>query len=77
MLVTGPEQILAERAVESTLEALAAVDNTVLGLVLNRVDSKSGEGTGYYGYYSDEQTLKTRGDRRKQAKRSGSRKAAV
>ena len=60
-----------------TLEALEAVDNNVLGLVLNRVSTKSGEGTGYYGYYSDEQTLKTRGDRRKQAKRSSSRKAAV
>ena len=56
---------------------LEAVDNTVLGLVLNRVGRKSGEGTGYYGYYSGEETLKTRGDRRKQAKRSGGRTAAV
>ena len=69
--------IVRKEQLESTLEALEAVDNNVLGLVLNRVSTKSGEGTGYYGYYSDEQTLKTRGDRRKQAKRSSSRKAAV
>lgn len=69
--------IVRKEQLESTLEALEAVNNTVLGLVLNRVGTKSGEGTGYYGYYSDEQTPKTRGDRRKQAKRSGSRTAAV
>lgn len=69
--------IVRKEQLEATLEALEAVDNTVLGLVLNRVGTKSGEGTGYYGYYSDEQTPKTRGDRRKQAKRSGGRTAAV
>lgn len=77
ILVLVGATIVRKEQLDATLEMLEAVDNTVLGLVLNRVSTKSGEGTGYYGYYSDEQTLKTRGDRRKQAKRSGSRTAAV
>ncbi|MFZ1374816.1 MAG: polysaccharide biosynthesis tyrosine autokinase [Nostocoides sp.] len=77
IIVLVDTTIVRKEQLESTLEALEAVDNNVLGLVLNRVSIKSGEGTGYYGYYSDERTPKTRGDRRKQAKRSSSRKAAV
>ncbi len=35
---------------------MSAVDNTLLGLVLNRVGHKSagGYGSGYYGYYDPE-----------------------
>lgn len=69
--------IVRKEQLKSTLEALEAVDNNVLGLVLNRVSTKSGEGTGYYGYYSDDQKLTSRRDRHKQAKRSNRRKAMV
>ncbi|NYF97380.1 polysaccharide biosynthesis tyrosine autokinase [Janibacter cremeus] len=48
--------IVRKEQLESTLESLGAVDNTLLGLVLNRVGhaSSGGYGSGYYGYYSPE-----------------------
>ena len=58
---------------KATLESLRGVDNTLLGLVLNRVGHKSagGYGAGYYGYYDPETT--SRSDRRgkRQLSRSG------
>lgn len=48
--------IVRKEQLKATLESLKAVDNTLLGLVLNRVGHKSsgGYGAGYYGYYDPE-----------------------
>ncbi len=48
--------IVRKEQLSATLEALGAVDNKLLGLVLNRVGHKSagGYGAGYYGYYDPE-----------------------
>ena len=48
--------IVRKEQLKATLESLRAVDNTLLGLVLNRVGHKSsgGYGAGYYGYYDPE-----------------------
>lgn len=48
--------IVRKEQLEATLESLGAVDNTLLGLVLNRVGHKTsgGYGSGYYGYYAEE-----------------------
>ncbi len=48
--------IVRKEQLSGTLESLNAVDNTLLGLVLNRVGHKSsgGYGAGYYGYYDAE-----------------------
>lgn len=43
--------IVRKEQLEATLDAVGAVDNNLLGLVLNRVGTKSGDGGGYYGYY--------------------------
>lgn len=45
--------IVRKEQLKATLESLGGVDNTLLGLVLNRVGHKSagGYGGGYYGYY--------------------------
>ena len=50
--------IVRKEQLKATLEALGGVDNTLLGLVLNRVGHKSagGYGAGYYGYYDPETT---------------------
>lgn len=48
--------IVRKEQLKATMESLDAVDNTLLGLVLNRVGHKNsgGYGAGYYGYYRDE-----------------------
>ena len=43
--------IVRKEQLEATIDAVKAVDNNLLGLVLNRVGTKSGDGGGYYGYY--------------------------
>lgn len=67
--------IVRKEQLGATLEALGAVNNTLLGLVLNRVGHKSagGYGAGYYGYYDPETHPTSRSARRKgdpKAKRS-------
>ncbi|MFX4285458.1 polysaccharide biosynthesis tyrosine autokinase [Janibacter sp. G349] len=58
--------IVRKEQLAATLESLAAVDNTMLGLVLNRVGHKSsgGYGAGYYGYYDPETHPTSRSARR-------------
>lgn len=58
--------IVRKEQLSATLESLAAVDNTLLGLVLNRVGHKSsgGYGAGYYGYYDPETHPTSRSARR-------------
>lgn len=58
--------IVRKEQLSATLESLAAVDNTMLGLVLNRVGHKSsgGYGAGYYGYYDPETHPTSRSARR-------------
>lgn len=48
--------IVRKEQLKATLESLCAVDNKLLGLVLNRVGhaSSGGYGSGYYGYYAEE-----------------------
>lgn len=43
--------IVRQEQLRSTMEALNAVDNTMLGLVLNRVGREAGDGYSAYGYY--------------------------
>ncbi len=69
ILVLVGATIVRKEQLDSTLEMLGAVDNTVLGLVLNRVGTKGSSGSGYYGYYSDETTPRTRDERRRRARR--------
>jgi capsular exopolysaccharide synthesis family protein len=59
--------IVRKEQLDATLESLKAVDNTMLGLVLNRVSHKSsgGYGSGYYGYYDPESHPTSRTARRK------------
>lgn len=59
--------IVRKEQLEATLESLGAVDNTMLGLVLNRVGHKSsgGYGAGYYGYYDPETHPTSRSARKK------------
>ena len=48
-------QVVRSEQLDASLEALGAVDNHLLGLVLNRISSSSGGyGAGYYGYYHPE-----------------------
>lgn len=63
--------IVRKEQLEATLEALSAVDNSLLGLVLNRVGHKSagGYGAGYYGYYDPETS--SRKERKSPKARSG------
>ncbi|WP_245634509.1 polysaccharide biosynthesis tyrosine autokinase [Janibacter limosus] len=63
--------IVHKEQLSATLEALSAVNNTLLGLVLNRVGHKSagGYGASYYGYYKPEthptsRSARNRGRRR-------------
>lgn len=60
--------IVRKEQLEATLESINAVDNTLLGLVLNRVGHKTsgGYGAGYYGYY-DPETHPTSRTARKQS----------
>lgn len=53
--------IVRKDQLRATFEALSAVDNTILGLVLNRVGRKAadGYGAGYYGYYEYDGGLTT------------------
>lgn len=48
--------IVRKEQLKATLESLRGVDNTLLGLVLNRVGhtSAGGYSAGYYGYYHPE-----------------------
>ena len=74
IIVLVGSTIVRKEQLEATLESLEAVDNTVLGLVLNRVGTKGSSGGGYYGYYgyySDETTPRTRDERRRRARRRG------
>ena len=64
--------IVRKEQLEATLDSINAVDNTLLGLVLNRVGHKTsgGYGAGYYGYYDPEthptsRTARKQGSRRK------------
>lgn len=59
--------IVRKEQLEATIESLNAVDNTLLGLVLNRVGHKSsgGYGAGYYGYYDPETHPTSRSARKK------------
>lgn len=62
--------IVSKEQLSATLQALNAVENKVLGLVLNRVGTTKGSGSGYYGYYdySSDPTKKehaTRADKRR------------
>ena len=67
--------IVRKEQLSATLEALGAVNNTLLGLVLNRVGHKSagGYGAGYYGYY-DPETHPTSRSARKDGRRSEGRR---
>lgn len=58
--------IVRKEQLKSTLESLGAVNNTLLGLVLNRVGHKTsgGYGNGYYGYYDPETHPTSRSARR-------------
>ena len=62
--------IVRKEQLEATLDSINAVDNTLLGLVLNRVGHKTsgGYGAGYYGYY-DPETHPTSRTARKQGAR--------
>lgn len=61
--------IVRKEQLEATLESINAVDNTLLGLVLNRVGHKTsgGYGAGYYGYYDPETHPTSRTARKKGA----------
>ena len=61
--------IVRKEQLEATLNSINAVDNTVLGLVLNRVGHKTsgGYGAGYYGYYEPETHPTSRAARRQDA----------
>lgn len=54
--------IVRKEQLSATLEALTAVENKLLGLVLNRVGraSAGGYGGGYYGYYDSDTPASTR-----------------
>lgn len=64
--------IVRKEQLKATLESLSGVDNTLLGLVLNRVVHKSagGYGVGYYGYYDPETHPTSRTPRKRGAKRT-------
>ncbi|WP_282071645.1 polysaccharide biosynthesis tyrosine autokinase [Janibacter hoylei] len=70
-------QIVRSEQLDASLEALGAVDNHLLGLVLNRVSSSSGGyGAGYYGYYHPDRhptsrTARKQGDRKLIGRRHG------
>ena len=66
--------IVRKEQLKATLEALGAVNNKLLGLVLNRVGhaSAGGYGAGYYGYY-DPETHPTSRSARKDGRRDASR----
>ena len=61
--------IVRKEQLSATLESINAVDNTLLGLVLNRVGHKTsgGYGAGYYGYYDPETHPTSRTARKKGA----------
>lgn len=61
--------IVRKEQLSATLESLSAVDNTLLGLVLNRIGHKTsgGYGSGYYGYYDPESHPTSRTARKKGA----------
>ena len=63
--------IVRKEQLEATLESINAVDNTLLGLVLNRVGHKTsgGYGAGYYGYYDPETHPTSRRARKQQEPR--------
>lgn len=63
--------IVQREQLRGTFEALGAVDNTVLGIVLNRVSRKAGAGygAGYYGYYEYDGALTTADTTRAKKKR--------
>lgn len=65
--------IVRKEQLEATLESINAVDNTLLGLVLNRVGHKTsgGYGAGYYGYYDPESHPTSRTARKKGADPAG------
>ncbi len=65
--------IVRKEQLEATIESINAVDNTLLGLVLNRVGHKTsgGYGAGYYGYYDPESHPTSRTARKKGADPAG------
>lgn len=77
MLVLVGSTVVRKEQLDATLEALEAVDNTVLGLVLNRVGTSSSTGTGYYGYYSDDQGTGTPSQGSRLATKRAKRRAAA
>lgn len=62
--------IVRKEQLESTLESLGAVENNLLGLVLNRVghSASGGKGAGYYGYYDSATHPTSRAARKQDAK---------
>lgn len=71
VIVLVGTQIVRSEQLGASLEALSAVDNTVLGLVLNRVSSSTtgGYGAGYYGYYHPESHPTSRSARKQGGRR--------
>jgi Mrp family chromosome partitioning ATPase len=63
--------IVRKEQLSATLEALTAVENKLLGLVLNRVGraSAGGYGGGYYGYYDAETPASTRAGSKRRMRR--------
>ena len=70
VLVLVGSTVVSREQLTSTLEALGAVDNTVLGLVLNRVGHKTagGYGSSYYEYYSVDHPQASRSARKRRKK---------
>lgn len=69
MLVLVGSTVVRKEQLKATLEALRAVDTTILGLVLNRIGTseRGGYSSGYHGYYGEDQL-----GRRSWFRRSGS-----
>lgn len=61
--------IVRREQLEATMEALEAVNNNLLGLVLNRVGTRGGDGGSYYGYYDYQSDPSKRADASRADKR--------
>lgn len=64
--------VVRKEQVSASLDALGAVENNVLGLVLNRIGTDSGAG-GYYGYYTYESDTPSPSTRRSNRSRRSSK----
>lgn len=63
--------IVTKEQLEATLDALGAVDNTLLGLVLNRIGTSGRDAAGY-GYYDYQPEARADDDTRPSARHGGS-----